>query len=531
MSRCTVILCVVVPAIAKSCSFEASTDFQGYDIAQGEVTANSADECCAICGDKSSLGCRFWTFMPPLTCYMKYSDKGRRRAGEPAVPAVVGQYTSGSTIGGSTCSSEASTDMQGYDISSGTVSANSPDECCAACDDAAGRGCLFWTFMPPFTCYMKYSDAGRRRADDPGSPPVISQYTSGSIAGVPSSKCNNDWDCSLAGECRQGRCICDAWTSGADCSYLNLLPVNRSRIGYVDERHTSWGGNAVLGSDGQWHLYAAEIACNAQDTGSRCGLSNWESTSQVVHAVSPEPDGPYIRRELTLPQMHHNPTLKVSPVDKTWHLYSIRAFSGPVVLSSSTDEGKSWTWTTPGVEVSRYQNPGPILHANGSMTMFYRDNFDIPEPTCSKEGIGVQHCASPTSVCEAGGSAVFRHTAEDPSVFIDHRGNWHMLMNALPYLCSPKFQQGGHAWSRDGISWSEPRVGAFNTTVHFSDGTSLRCGRRERPQMVLDADGVPLVFFSAVTNCPVIEGTPYKGGDDSFTLAQMVHRPMKEMYV
>merc|ERR1712196_513715 len=104
----------------------------------------------------------------------------------------------------------------------------------------------------------------------------------------------------------------------------------------------------------------AEISCNKGDTGIRCGLGRWGSNSQVAHAIASSPDGPYVRQELTLPQMHHNPTLIVSPVDGTWHLYSISAASGPIVVSTSTDEGKTWTSTTPGFQVSRYQNPGPI---------------------------------------------------------------------------------------------------------------------------------------------------------------------------
>lgn len=435
------------------------------------------------------------------------------------------------------CTFETSTDFEGNDLSQGQVSASTPEECCASCVDASSRGCSFWTFMPPSTCFLKVSDAGRRRGGDPDVPSVISTYTSGSIEGSPTPTpspaftCSDDWDCSLAGTCAEGACTCDAWASGADCSYLNFQPVDRSRLGYMDDQHTSWGGNAVLGSDDLWHLYVAEIACNSEDTGVRCGLGGWQSYSQVAHAVSKNPDGPYTRRELILPQEHHNPTLQVSPVDGSWHLYSISQGSGPIVLSSSADEGKTWTSTTPGVQVSQYQNPAPVLMKDGSMTMFYRDDADLPEPTCSTESIGVQYCKSHAAGCSGGFNPIFNHTAEDPSVFIDGRGNWHMLVNALPHKCTPKYQQGGHAWSRDGVTWSEPRVGAFNTTILFTDGTSMRCKRRERPQMVMDQDGTPLVMFSGVTGCPTIDGMPYKGHGDSFTLAQLLHRDEVEAVV
>lgn len=395
--------------------------------------------------------------------------------------------------------------------------------------------------MPPSTCYMKVSDAGRRHASDPGAPARIADYTSGSISDSPTPPtptpspsptppapfvCNDDWDCSLAGTCSDGSCTCDAWASGADCSYLNFQPVDKAAgLGYIDPKHSSWGGNAVLGSDGQWHLYVAEIACNSSDTGSRCGLNGWQTYSQVAHAISDSPDGPYVRQELVLPQEHHNPTLQVSPVDGSWHIYSISAGSGPIVVSSSSDEGKTWSSSTPGFQVSAQQNPGPVLHKDGSMTMFYRAKADLPDPTCSKESIGVQYCSNHSAVCSGGHNPVFNHTAEDPSAFVDHRGNWHMFVNVWPGKCKPKQHQGGHAWSRDGVTWSEPRVGAFNTTVLFTDGTSMTCTRRERPQMVLDADGIPLVFFSGTTGCPTIEGTAYKSnGKDSFTLAQLMNR-------
>lgn len=80
----------------------------------------------------------------------------------------------------------------------------------------------------------------------------------------------------------------------------------------------------------------------------------------------------------------------------------------------------------------------------------------------------------------------------------------------------------GHAWSRDGVNWSEPRVGAYNTTVKFTDGTEMTCVRRERPQMVQAADGTPIAMIAGTVGCPPINGTAYKGGNDCFTLAQLM---------
>ena len=259
------------------------------------------------------------------------------------------------------------------------------------------------------------------------------------------------------------------------------------------------GGNAVLGKDGQYHLFMAEIG-----PAGRKGLGGWQRGSQIAHAVSARPDGPYKRQGLVAGPEHHNPTLQVSPHDGSWNLYSIKGGSGPIVVSSSTDQGKSWSSTSPGTVVSGEQNPGPLLGKDGNMTMWYRASAPIHggkgQPSnpsaCSSESIGVSYCATPTAPCSGGHNPIFNHTAEDPSVFVDHRGNYHMLVNALPGGCSPKLQQGGHSWSRDGVTWSEPRAGAYDTTLRFTDGASLQCTRRERPQMVLDQAGKPLVMFS-----------------------------------
>lgn len=188
--------------------------------------------------------------------------------------------------------------------------------------------------------------------------------------------------------------------------------------------------------------------------------------------------------------------------------------------------------------ISPRQNPGPLLRPDGSTLLFYRaDGVDLPSPTCSDEAISLQICPVAQSCHPPNDIPLFGHTGEDPSVFVDHRGNYHMLFNALPYKCVPKFQQGGHAWSNDGVNWSaRPRVGAFDTTIQFTDGTSIKCERRERPQMVVGTDGRPVALVTGMTGCPkglmsefngeiaLNSGDArfYRGGYDSFTLVQLV---------
>ena len=356
-------------------------------------------------------------------------------------------------------------------------------------------------------------------------------------------RCTSDLDCSLAGIClpETKACLCDPWADGPDCSYLKFQPVDISRLGYMNEHHSSWGGSVVYSSkDGMYHMYVSEILCKANpDSRKRCGLSAWETHSRVTVAKSANVAGPYTRngtdKEIVLRPEHHNPSIHVSPTGE-WHLFTISGSSGPIERMISDDEGK--TWSEPTI-ISPRQNPGPLLKPDGSTYLYYRaDGMDLPSPTCSDEGIAMQICPVAESCHPPNDTPLFGHTGEDPSVFIDHRGNYHMLFNALPYKCVPKFQQGGHAWSKDGIHWNtSPRVGAFGTTIQFTDGTSIKCERRERPQMILGVDGKPVALVTGLTGCPrgLLNRTDidvgnngnanfYRGGDDSFTLVQLMAR-------
>ena len=99
----------------------------------------------------------------------------------------------------------------------------------------------------------------------------------------------SDLCCSLSGayDPVTSRCACRAPWSGANCSTLDLVPAQPFLPqGYgVTPNLTSWGGNALLGDDGRFHLIVAEMAGG-------CGLEAWQTNSRCIHAVSATPEGP-----------------------------------------------------------------------------------------------------------------------------------------------------------------------------------------------------------------------------------------------
>ena len=80
---------------------------------------------------------------------------------------------------------------------------------------------------------------------------------------------------------------------------------------------------------------------------------------------------------------------------------------------------------------------------------------------------------------------------EDPGLFADQRGNFHMLTHYFgPH------GPGGHAFSADGLQWTFAGQ-AYDLWLHYDDGKSTRVARRERPQ-VLSLGGKPALLFTGV---------------------------------
>merc|ERR1712100_381289 len=91
--------------------------------------------------------------------------------------------------------------------------------------------------------------------------------------------------------------------------------------------------------------------------------------------------------------------------------------------------------------------------------------------------------------------------SEDPFVWRNARG-YHILHHDGPH--------GRHVWSRNGLEWDgyqeQPThssvIGdAYNMSIVFDDGMHITMLRRERPWLLLDADGHPLFLVTGCETC------------------------------
>ena len=98
----------------------------------------------------------------------------------------------------------------------------------------------------------------------------------------------------------------------------------------------------------------------------------------------------------------------------------------------------------------------------------------------------------------------------------DKRGNWHVLYHRMFDPAGPLDPNwgkedgswnkkggpvpspgwaGGHAYSRDGLAWSN-WTRCYNTSVALVDGTTVNFPRRERPKLLFDKASLQAIRHS-----------------------------------
>jgi len=309
-------------------------------------------------------------------------------------------------------------------------------------------------------------------------------------------------------------------------------------------------GGSVLHApeDGKYYMWAASMTSN-------CTMGEWTTNSEVVLAESVSPLGPFRRLKTIVPPWAHNPQTIRAPDSASlsgavYALFTMgdgRAYHGqpkncgpappppPRPLGPPEPWGKDpcpkdaahamplggcvlanftifWSATAAGDyqahtaqiigwpthsrgrpwEYGPYGNwnPAPLVHPNGSVYLLaHTEQFGF------KHGEALLMADSwrgPYRLVASDSDARWRGStanAEDPFLWIDKRGNWHQLVEGNP-------MPGGHAWSADGIAWSNisgsngefAQNGCFNLSRPYkaANGSVVNATYyTERPKLLL----------------------------------------------
>lgn len=359
--------------------------------------------------------------------------------------------------------------------------------------------------------------------------------------------CTNDEDCGLNGVCSNNTCICDPGWTGNDCGRLDLRPGPRANGYNLTGQGTSSWCNGIL-RDPQikdlYHLIVSEFTHG-------CGLDYWSPYSRIIRAESTTgPLGPYTFKQEIAPSFAHNPSVIWSEKDQRYLMYNIgcpqqvpstcqsvdftcgpgNAINGESGISVwSSPDLYNWTYhgqVFPGTDNNAWDaditNPAPLhlrytprnpASARGAPTILaYRG---CPYNCSGAELITIATAPDYTSPYTPihPSAPIFPEPSEDPFIWEDRRGNFHMLVHSL--LPDAGFGDGPnvgrHAYAR---SWAGPwtfnnNSVAFTTSVEFEDGSIVEYFRRERPSLFFSEDGEmrPLLLSTGVQE--VGEGASY----------------------
>jgi hypothetical protein len=291
------------------------------------------------------------------------------------------------------------------------------------------------------------------------------------------------------------------------------IPVNADgniTTGYIHSNLSSWGGSVIYGvSDKMYHMFVAQFT-------NGCPLSSWESNSFIMHATSPTPTGPYKAVNSVLPVFHHNPTISQAP-DGTYLLYFIGANwdgqqqnctkssstenlvgagnTGLIGIAYSTSLNGPWSLLNNGAAIIGAQswfthpsNPsGPVFLSDGSVYLAFRGS-----DSSDTERLGMLTAPSwkgPYTVLVD--TPLVPGWGEDPFLWQDISGNFHILFHAL----SPC---GGHAFSANGKTWSLAPA-AYDSTSKSSTGKTLSFTHRERPHLLMDSNNNPKYLYNGAS--------------------------------
>ena len=307
--------------------------------------------------------------------------------------------------------------------------------------------------------------------------------------------------------------------------------------GFAQDGYWVWGSSVVRGDDGKYHMFVTRWP---QFLPFHPG---WLVGSEIVHAVSDTPVGPYEFSEVSLPargpeywdgRSTHNPrifrrdgkyiliymgsTHPFEDVKKPEELnmsspYLIVARANKRVGMAVADSPYG-PWerydepilkTKPGTFYSCLtSNPSPWINEDGSVHMLFKSRrYKEPYPFHSDMMIGVATAPSIDGPFEViGDEPIFSvekmGEIEDPFLWRDATG-FHMIAKDLRGTIVPQRHAGVMAHSVDGIDWqldAEPL--AYSRDVKWSDGQTITMGQLERPFGLIEDGKITHLFFATM---------------------------------
>jgi len=328
-------------------------------------------------------------------------------------------------------------------------------------------------------------------------------------------------------------CIGIFGCSNNDNAFIDKLAPSVKNGGFEMEDYWVWGASVIKGEDDKYHMFASRWPKKYPF------FNGYIFYSEIVHAISDKPEGPFKFHEVALKprgsnfwdgKMTHNPTIHkygneylLFYIGITYDTESPPADSLAEPLSSTMKKFKSETYGKIRIGMAKSKsvygpwerfdtpvllprpgkwddnvttNPAPCVSGDGSILLIYRSNV-------SGKGtrLGVAKAEKLGAPFERIRDEYMNFHVEDPYVWWNGH-EYEMIAKDQSGELTNEYQAGIHATSKNGIDWTVSKPAkAYSRTITWDDGTSVNLGSFERPQLLLE-NGKPVCLYCATGDGP-----------------------------
>jgi hypothetical protein len=292
------------------------------------------------------------------------------------------------------------------------------------------------------------------------------------------NKCSTDFDCSLNGICSSTsfECICDLPWSGSTCATLTFdtTPISGKNIYNNSDPRNTWSGSLV-GPDevGKFHSYIP-LYKNG---------SLWH-VETCLHGLADIPTGPWDWNSEKNFSCGINPQFLAFP----------NASEPSQMLYSLWERGSFWLSNSLyGPFIS--QKNGNGFNGINPSPIYYNGNFYVTSQATLQIETSTSYLGPWTfyaNITHPWPEDVRPYNVEDPYLWIDKRGRWHIINHAYNTTqnsnCGNSYVSA-HWFSIDGKNWFWSSEEPYGHTVTYDDGSSHTFATLERPFLHFDSNG------------------------------------------
>lgn len=330
-----------------------------------------------------------------------------------------------------------------------------------------------------------------------------------------------------------------AATNAADYDFAAMLQPVPLTAKWTDTNYNIWCGSEVKGGDGKYHLFYSRWP-------RQLGHNAWVTDSEIAHAVSNSPFGPWKHHDVALPargtnfwdgSCTHNPTILRS--GKKYYLYYMGNYGDDMVkrplnwwvhrnhqrIGVAMADSPNGPWQrfdqpivdiisdTNAPDALMISNPSVAVRPDGGVLMVYKAVAKNGKPPFGGPvSFLVATSDSPTGPFTKHSGEVFgakgvMFAAEDPFIWRGADRYWAVVKDNDGY-----FTQQGYSlalWeSADGFDWQiakHPLV-AMPALIQWADSHDEKLTALERPQLVFE-NGKPIALLCAAASGKNRDGT------------------------